>query len=41
VLRTLVRDYAIQPSTARDEGWKARSVALAPSHGALVRIRRR
>jgi cytochrome P450 family 138 len=41
VLRTLLRDYAIQPSTARDEGWKARSVALAPSRGALVRVRRR
>jgi cytochrome P450 len=41
VLRTLLRDYAIHPSTARDEGWKARSVALAPSRGALVRIRRR
>jgi cytochrome P450 len=41
VLRTLLRDYVIHPSTARDEGWKARSVALAPSRGALVRIRRR
>jgi cytochrome P450 len=41
VLRTLLRDYVIQPSTARDERWKSRSVALAPSRGALVRVRRR
>lgn len=41
VLRTLLRDYAIQPSSARGEGWKSRSVALAPSRGALVRVRRR
>jgi len=41
VLRTLLRDYAIHPSTVRDEGWKARSVALAPSRGALVSVRRR
>jgi cytochrome P450 len=41
VLRTLLRDYTISPSNARDEGWKSRSVALAPSRGALVRVRRR
>ena len=41
VLRTLLRDYVIQPSTARDEGWQTRAVALAPSRGALVRVRRR
>jgi cytochrome P450 len=41
VLRTLLRDYAITPSSAPDEGWKSRSVALAPSRGALVRVRRR
>ena len=41
VLRTLLRDYVISPSNARDEGWKSRSVALAPSRGALVRVRRR
>lgn len=41
VLRTLLRDYTIRPSNARDEGWKSRSVALAPSRGALVRVRRR
>lgn len=41
VLRTLLRDFVLQSSTARDEGWKSRSVALAPSRGALVRVRRR
>ena len=37
VLRTLLRDYTISPSNARDEGWQSRGVALAPSRGALVR----
>jgi cytochrome P450 family 138 len=41
VLRTLLRDYVIRPSNARDEGWKSRSVTLAPSRGALVSVRRR
>jgi cytochrome P450 len=41
VLRTLLRHYVVQPSTARDEGCTSRRVALAPSRGALVRVRRR
>jgi len=41
VLRTLLRDYVIQASSARDEGWQTRGVALAPARGALVRVRRR
>jgi len=41
VLRTLLRDYAINPTSARDEGCKSRSVTLAPSRGALVSVRRR
>jgi cytochrome P450 family 138 len=41
VLRTLLRDYVIQPSAARDERWKSRSVALAPARGARVSVRRR
>jgi cytochrome P450 family 138 len=41
VLRTLLRDYVISPSSARNEGWKSRAVALAPSRGALVRVRPR
>jgi cytochrome P450 family 138 len=39
VLRTLLRDYAITPSDARDEGCQSRGVAIAPSHGARVRVR--
>jgi cytochrome P450 len=41
VLRTLLRDYVISPSDARDEGWQSRGVALAPSRGALARVRLR
>jgi cytochrome P450 family 138 len=41
VLRTLLRSYTIHPSTARDEGRQSRGVAIAPSRGALVRVRRR
>jgi cytochrome P450 len=41
VLRTLLRDYTVLPSTARDEGRRSRAVALAPSRGVLVRVRRR
>ena len=41
VLRTLLREYVIQASSVRDEGWQTRGVALAPSGGALVSVRRR
>jgi cytochrome P450 family 138 len=41
VLRTLLRDYVISPSNARDEGWQSRGVALAPARGARVRVRPR
>jgi cytochrome P450 len=41
VLRTLLRDYAISPSSARDERWRSRGVAVAPSRGARVRVRPR
>jgi cytochrome P450 family 138 len=41
VLRTLLRDYVISPSNARDEGWQSRGVAIAPSRGARVRVRPR
>ena len=41
VLRTLLRDYSISPTDKPDEGWQSRGVAIAPSRGALVRIRRR
>jgi hypothetical protein len=38
VLRTLLRNYVISPSSARDERWQSRGVAVAPSRGARVRI---
>jgi cytochrome P450 family 138 len=41
VLRTLLRGFVISPSGARDEGRQSRGVAIAPSRGALVRVRRR
>jgi cytochrome P450 len=41
VLRTLLRYYVISPSSARDEGWRSRGVAIAPSRGADVRVRPR
>jgi cytochrome P450 family 138 len=41
VLRTLLRNYVIRPSSARDEGSLSRGVAIAPSRGARVRIQPR
>lgn len=41
VLRSLLRDYTIRASDARDEGRSSRGVAIAPSRKALVRVRRR
>jgi cytochrome P450 family 138 len=41
VLRTLLRDYVISPSAARDERWKSRTVAITPARGARVRVRPR
>jgi hypothetical protein len=41
VLRTLLRDYVISPSRARDERWSSHGVAVAPSRGARVRVRPR
>jgi cytochrome P450 len=38
VLRTLLRNYIISPSSARDERWQSRGVAVAPARGARVRI---
>ena len=40
-LRTLLRNYVISPSNARDEGWQSRGVALAPARGARVCVRPR
>jgi cytochrome P450 family 138 len=33
VLRTLLRNYVISPSSARDERWQSRGVAIAPARG--------
>ena len=41
VLRTLLRNYIINPSSARDERWQSRGVAVAPARGARVRIQPR
>jgi cytochrome P450 family 138 len=41
VLRTLLRRYVISPSSARDERWQSRGVAIAPARGARVRIQAR
>jgi len=40
-LRTLLRDYAITPSNARDEARHSRGVTIAPARGARARIRPR
>jgi cytochrome P450 len=41
VLRTLLRDYVISPTSTRDEPSRSRGVAIAPGRGALVRIQQR
>lgn len=38
VLRTLLRDFTIEPSNERDERSRSRGVAIAPSRGARVRV---
>ncbi|WP_319452233.1 MULTISPECIES: cytochrome P450 [unclassified Mycobacterium] len=38
VLRTLLRDYVISPSRARDEGFRSRGVAIAPARGARLTV---
>jgi cytochrome P450 len=41
VLRILLRDYDISPTSARGEPRRSRGVAIAPGRGALVRIQPR
>ena len=41
VLRTLLRDYVISPTSTRDERCQSRGVAIAPGRGALVRVQPR
>ena len=38
VLRTLLRDFAVRPSSAPDERPRSRGVAIAPARGARVRV---
>ncbi|MGK2879396.1 MAG: cytochrome P450 [Mycobacterium sp.] len=41
VLRTLLREYVVVPSTERDERSRPRGVAIAPSRGGRVRVQPR
>jgi cytochrome P450 family 138 len=41
VLRTLLREVELEPTTEPDERWKARGVAFAPARGGRAVIRRR
>lgn len=41
VLRALLRDFTIEPSTSPDERWHSRGVAYAPARGGRVVLHRR
>lgn len=41
VLRTILRDLALEPTAERDEPWRSRGVASAPARGGQAIIRRR
>ena len=41
VLQTLLRDFTIEPTTARNERWHSRGVAFAPAKGGRAVVRRR
>ncbi|MBT0568274.1 cytochrome P450 [Williamsia sp. CHRR-6] len=41
VLRTLLREFDVQPTTQRGERWHSRGVALAPGRGGRVVVSRR
>jgi hypothetical protein len=41
VLRTLLRQFDLQPTTAPDEGWKDRGIAYAPADGGRALLARR
>jgi len=40
VLRTMLRDYTLEPTTDRDERWHSRGIATAPAKGGLAVVRR-
>jgi cytochrome P450 len=41
VLRTLLRDFTLEPTTEADERWHSRGVAYAPAKGGRTVVRRR
>lgn len=41
VLRTLLRDFTIEPTSERDERWHSRGIAYCPAKGGLAVVRRR
>ena len=41
VLRTLLRDFTLEPTAGRDERWHSRGVAYAPAKGGRAVVRRR
>jgi cytochrome P450 len=41
VLRTLLRDFTLEPTTEADERWHSRGVAYAPAKGGRAIVRRR
>ncbi|WP_328648579.1 cytochrome P450 [Amycolatopsis sp. NBC_00348] len=41
VLRTLLRDFTLEPTTEADERWHSRGVAFAPAKGGRAVVRRR
>jgi hypothetical protein len=41
VLRTMLRDVELAPTSERDEKWHSRGVAYAPAKGGLAVVRRR
>jgi hypothetical protein len=41
VLRTLLRDFTLEPTTGRGERWHSRGVAFAPGRGGLAVVHRK
>src|SRR5207244_11260874 len=41
VLRTLLRDFTLTPTSRRDERWHSRGVAFAPAKGGRLLVHRR
>lgn len=41
VLRTILRDFTLEPTTDQDERWHSRGIANAPGKGGLAVVRRR